>query len=105
MTITDFENGFKHIASNIITNLEQDVKDLASIVQKEWPDLEDLITSGKVGEDILQALKLLGPVSSIISLMFPQFQPLFGWAESILKQLAALQVFNTPCTCSACSAS
>jgi hypothetical protein len=105
MTITDFENGFKHIASNIIADLETGVQDLAGVIEKEWPTIEDLLTSGQIGKDILKGLALIEPLLSIVEMACPESKPLITWAEGILEQIAALKIFNTPCACAACSQS
>lgn len=105
MNITDFENGFKHIASNIISDLETGVKDLAGVIEKDWPTIEDLLTSGKIGQDILKTLALIEPLLSIIAMVFPESKPLITWAEGILQQIAALKIFNTPCACAVCTKS
>ena len=102
-TITNVQNGFTHVMSVIFTDLEADVKSLATVVQKEWPTIEDLLTSGQIGQDILKALAMIEPVFSLVEFVYPASTPFLTWCDSIIKQLAALKVFNTPCTCAACT--
>jgi len=102
-TVPNVESGFTHVMSVIFADLEADVKSLATMVEKEWPTIEDLLTSGQIGQDILKALAMIEPVFSLVEFVFPQTTPIITWAESIIKQLAALKIFNTPCTCVTCS--
>lgn len=97
------QSGFTHVMTVIFTDLESDVKTLSGLVAKEWPTIEDLLTSGEIGQDILKALALIEPVFSLVGLVFPASTPTITWAETIIKQLAALKVFNTPCTCPICT--
>ena len=97
------ENGFTHIMTVIFTDLEANVKSLAALVEKEWPTIEDLLTSGQIGQDILKALSMIEPIFSLVEFVFPNSTPVITWAESIIKQLATLKVLNTPCTCPICT--
>ena len=100
---TDINSGFMHLASSVLTDLEDGVKDLVVIIGKEWPTIEDLLTSGQIGRDILKVLAIIDPIFSVVEFVYPPATPIITWAESILKQLANLKAFNTPCICPVCS--
>lgn len=101
--VTDIENDLVHVLSWTLAHLESLAKEVVEEGEEVWPTLEQLITSGQLGKDILSILATLKPVISFVEANFPQYASMISWITTILTDIANFTVVNTPCTCPGCT--
>ena len=100
--------GFGSAVFQIFENYQRKNPDFVSVEVVEegeevWPTLEQLITSGQLGKDILSILATLKPFISFVEANFPQYASMISWITTILTDIANFTVVNTPCTCPGCT--
>jgi hypothetical protein len=105
MANSTVENNLLHVMTWTLQHLESLCKEIGTEGEALWPTLEQLVTSGQLGRDILNVLASLKPVIGYAEKAFPQYAPMINWADTILTDLASFTVVNTPCTCSGCNPS
>ena len=103
MAATVIENNLKHVLSWILAKLEDLCKEVVSEGEAVWPTLEQLVSSGQLGKDILAILATLKPVITYAETAFPQYASLISWCQDILTDIANFDTINKTCTCSGCN--
>src|SRR5271157_1417162 len=102
---TNVENDLIHVLSWTLSHLESLVKEVVSEGEEVWPTMEQLVTSGQLGKDILAILATLKPLITYVESAFPQYASLISWCQTILTDIANFTIVNTPCTCPSCNPS
>lgn len=98
-----FENNLIHVLTWTLSKLEDLCKEIVTVGASEWPTLEQLVTSGQLGKDIISILATLKPVITFLQQSFPQDAALINWIVEILEEIAKFDTVNTLCSCTGCN--